>query len=138
MNVITHTQTPHQTNTQDVATNTPVMEAPEAQMGARHCRHCRNVEMFKRGTVNGWTVGAVSAVTGMMASAVYSSFTAQDEGDFQRKFVAGASTSIAAAFFGMTAHLIYLTAKYVGPEHVLISNAPDTEPSESTIKDKND
>ena len=138
MNAISHTPPPHQTNTQNVATNTPVMEAPKAQMGARHCRHCRNVEMFNRGTVNGWTAGAVSVATGMLASAAYCCFTAQDGPDFQRKFVAGASTSIAVAFIGMSAHIVYLTAKYMSTEKVLRSNAPNTGPSECTIKDKND
>ena len=83
MNVITHTQPPHQTNTQDVATNTPVMEAPEAQIGARPCR---NVEMFGRGVLSCCIGGAASAVTGLLVSAAYSSFTAQDERDYKLNF----------------------------------------------------
>ena len=138
MNVITHTQTPHQTNTQNVAANTPVMEAPKARMGERHCRHCRNVELLNRGMVNSWAAGTASIVTGTLASAAYSYFTAQDGRDFEHKVFAGASTSISMAFFAMSAHLIYLTVKYMNSETVLISNAPDTEPSESTIKNKND
>ena len=135
MNAIIHTQPPHQANTQNVAANTPVKEAQKAQMGTRHCR---NVEMFGRGILNCCMGGAASAVTGLLFSAAYSSFTAQDERDYKLNFFMGASTSIGLALIGMGAHLLYLSVKYINSEKILISNAPDTKLSESTIKDKND
>ena len=135
MNAVIHTQTPHRTNTQSVAANTPVKEAPKAQMGARQCR---NVEMFGRGILNCCIGGTASAVTGLLVSAAYSSFTAQDESDFKLNFFVGASTSIGLALIGMGAHLLYLSVKYIDSEKILISNAPNTELPGSTIKDKND
>ena len=135
MNAVIHTQTPHRTNTQSVAANIPVKEAPKAQMGPRHCR---NVEVFGHGILNCCKGGAASAVTGLLVSAAYSSFTAQDESDYKLNFFVGASTSIGLALIGMGAHLLYLSVKYINSEKVLISNTPDTEPTESTIKDKND
>ena len=134
MNAIIHTQPPHQTNTQNVAANTTVKEAPKAQMGARHCR---NVEKFNRDIVNCCIGGAASAVTGLLFSAAYS-FTAQNERDYILNFIMGASNSIGLALIGTGAHLLYLSVKYINSEKALISNAPDTEPTESTIKDKND
>ena len=135
MTTVNHTQPSFQTNTQNVAANTPVKEAPKVQMGARHCR---NLEMFGRGILSCCIGGAASAVTGLLVSATYSSFTAQDERDYKLNFFVGASTSIGVVLIGMGAHLLYLSVRYINSEKVLVSNAPDTEPSESTIKDKND
>ena len=135
MIAVNHTQPSFQTNTQNVAANTPVKEAPKVQMGARLCR---NVEMFGHGILGCCIGGTTSAVTGLLVSAAYSSFTAQDERDYKLNFCVGASYSIGAVFIGIGARLLYLSVRYINSERVLISNAPDTEPSESTIKDKND
>lgn len=135
MNAIIHAQTPHQTNTQNVAANTPVKEAPKAQLGARHCR---NVEMFNRGIVTCFIRSATFAVTGLLANAAYASLTARDERDYEFKFILGAVTNIGLTVFLIGSQLAHLSVKYINAENALISDAPDTEPTESTIKDKID
>ena len=135
MNAVIQTQTPHQTNTQNVAANTPAKEAPKAQLGARHFH---NVEMFNRSINTCCIRGAFSTVAGVLASGAYASLTALDERDFKLKFTLAASTSIGLALFAMGAQLVYLSVTYINVEKALISNAPDTEPTESTIKNKND
>ena len=104
-------------------------------MGARHCR---NVEMFGRGILSCCIGGAASAVTGLLVSAAYSSHLVQDERDYKLDFFFRASTTISVVLIGMSAQLLYLSVEYFNSDKILISNAPDTEPSENTIKDKND
>ena len=135
MTAVNHTQSSFQTSTQNVAANPPVKEAPKVQMGARHCR---NAEMFGRGILSCCIGGAASAVTGLLVSAAYSSHLVQDERDYKLDFFFRASTTISVVLIGMSAQLLYLSVEYFNSDKILISNAPDTEPSENTIKDKND
>ena len=111
MNAI-DTHAPHQTNTQNVAANTPVKETPIAKMGARHC--C-NVEVFNRSIVNCCIGGAASAVTGILVSAAYS-FMDQHERDYALNFFPGAMASIGLAAIGMGANLMYISKKYINSE----------------------
>ena len=134
MNTVNHTQPSHQTNAQNVATNTPTKPPPVAQMGSRRCH---NLQMYSRGLINNLLGGFVTTTASFLVSTASSS-QSRDNPEYINNFLSVANVGISLAYVGMIIHHGHLIKKYIVPEVIRISNAPDTTArTESAVKDCN-
>ena len=133
MNTVNHTQPSHQTNAQNVATNTPTKPPPVAQMGSRRCH---NLQMYSRGLINNLLGGFVTTTASFLVSTASSS-QSRDNPEYINNFLSVANVGISLAYVGMIGHHCYLVKKYILPEVTQTNNAPGTVRKESAAKDCN-